>query len=351
MNRRRLDGLSHRLRLVLLLTAAAGTSLFLWRVRFLLVPFFLAAVLAYLLNPLVRILERREVPRNGAILLIYAAGIVLATIVGLALVPVLAAELGAIVDALPEQRERLESFTLDMVSDLRRLPFPDFVDQIVDTAVARVEQQLGQVANRILESLPGAFTALFYVILSPVLAYFILRDWSSLQRRIIEWFPPSWQEDILLLAKQMNGVLAGFIRGQLMISLIIGLIIAAGLSLLGVRYALVVGLIAGAFDIIPYFGPVVGSVPAVMLAIMSSPTTAIWAILLLVAVNQLEGVLLAPKVVGEYVGLHPVTVIFAVLAGAELLGILGMLLAVPVAAIIKVLAHFAADRMSTTPVR
>lgn len=343
--------MSHRLRLVFLVAVAAGASLFLWRVRSLLVPFVLAAVLAYLLNPLVRLLERRDLSRSAAILLLYAAGGVLVTLAVLALMPVLLAELDAIVQSLPEQRERLESFTLDMVNDLRRLPFPDFVNRLVETAVVRVEQQLGQVANTVLERLPGAFTALFYVVLSPVLAYFILRDWHSIQRRIVEWFPSAWQEDILHLAKQINGVLAGFIRGQLLISLIIGLVIAAGLSLLGVRYALIVGLIAGAFDVIPYFGPIVGAIPAIVLALLTSPATAFWAVVLLVAVNQLEGVLLAPKVVGEYVGLHPVTVIFAVLAGAELLGILGMLLAVPAAAIIKVFAQFTADRMSSTPVR
>lgn len=341
--------MDRRLRLFVLAAVAAGAVLLLWRVRSLLVPFVLAAILAYLLNPLVRILEKREVPRASAILVVYAAFAVAATLAVVIVGPLLTAELNAILQTLPRQTERLEAFTFDMLGDLRRLPFPDLVEEAIQAAASRVEQALGMAADRLLDWLPGVFTAVLYAVLAPVLAYFLLRDWPLLQVRLLQWFPLEWQEDILTLVRRVNQVLSGFLRGQLLISLIIGFTLAAAFALLNVRYALLVGLIAGAFDIIPYFGPLIGSIPAMVLALMQSPATAVWAALVLFGVNQLEGILLSPKVVGEYVGLHPVTVIFAVLAGAELFGVLGMLLGVPVAAVIKVVGQFAVDRWSTVP--
>ena len=126
-----------------------------------------------------------------------------------------------------------------------------------------------------------------------------------------------------------------------------GGLVALGLSLLGVRYALFLGLLAaGLFDIIPYFGPILGAIPALVLAFLArDPLTALWTFLMFVAVQQLEGSVFEPKIVGEQVGLHPLTVIFSVLAGGELLGVTGMLLAVPAAATVKVTAGFIGEKL------
>jgi len=120
----------------------------------------------------------------------------------------------------------------------------------------------------------------------------------------------------------------------------VGLFTYGGLYLLGIPYALFIGFIAGLFDIIPYFGPVLGFLPAAALALAKSPLTVFWVLVLFVAANQIENAIISPKLIGDRVGLHPLVVIFAVFVGADLMGILGMLLAIPVAAIIRVLLAF-----------
>jgi len=153
------------------------------------------------------------------------------------------------------------------------------------------------------------------------------------------------RKDVLDLGRKVNHVVSGFLRGQLIVSCIVGILVASCLSLLGVKYAIIVGIFAGLADIIPYFGPLISAVPAVALALTVSPWTALWVVILLIAIQQFEGSVLSPKIVGDRVGLHPLTVIFAVLAGGELMGILGMLMAVPVAATVKVVAAHVGDRI------
>lgn len=338
--------MDRRVRLFLLVGAALVGVAFLWRLRTLLLPFVLAAIWAYLMHPLVNRLEQREVPRAVAIILIYVTVGVVLTLLGYAIIPTLAREVDTILQALPRQTERLEGLGLDIWRDLRSMPIPDILDNARQTLISQVERALERVAARLGDLMLGAVTGMFHLILSPFLAYFLLRDWPSLSKSLLQWFPVRAQSDVRTLFQQINRVLSGFVRGQLIISLIIAAVTAGALALLGVPYAIVVGLIVGAFDVIPYFGPIIGAVPAVVLALTQSPSTVLWVVVLLVAVNQLEGVLLSPKVVGDRVGVHPVTVIFAVLAGAELGGILGMLLAVPVAAILKVTLRFTADRLT-----
>lgn len=138
----------------------------------------------------------------------------------------------------------------------------------------------------------------------------------------------------------MNGILNGFIRGQLVNAAVVGLLISAGLALLGIKYSLFIGLIAGLFDIIPYFGPIIGFIPASVLALAKSPIAVVWVLVIFVVVNQIEANIISPKIIGERVGLHPLAVIFAIFSGGELMGIVGMLIAVPVAAIVRVLLNY-----------
>lgn len=309
---------------------------FLWRVRKVFTPLLLAVIMAYLLLPTVELLERRRVPRGLAILIIYAFAASVGGALLSLLIPYLAEEINALVTAFPQQTQRLEGLTLDLLDTLRDSSLPAAVREAVESVATQIERSLAAMLSRLLGGVVSVFTSVFYLILAPVLAFFLMRDWPIMKRSVLGWFPPEHHTRLLLFGRRVDDVLSGFVRGQLIISFIIGLIIAGGLALLGVRYALVVGLIAGAFNVVPYFGPVIGGVPAVVLALIESPTTALWTVALFFGVNQLESAVLSPKVVGDLVGLHPVTVIFAILAGAELWGLLGMLLAVPLTAVLKV---------------
>ncbi|MBO2520664.1 MAG: AI-2E family transporter [Clostridia bacterium] len=337
--------MSRRGKILILAGFALLIGLFLYRVREALTPFFLALAVAYLGYPLVKALERREVPRVVAILLMYAMFAAAAVLLVYAVLPSLERELQLMMELLPGQMRRLEALFRDVLRGVRRIPLPSGLEALAGLAVQRVEALLHGVAARAAEALVAAFSHLFNLILAPFLAYYILRDLDDLAKTAVSWLPAGARRDVLELASRVHRAVGGFVRGQLIVSLAVGLLIALGLSLLGVRYALILGLLAGLFDIIPYFGPILGAVPAVAFALLRSPLTALWTLLLFVAVQQLEGSLLSPKVVGEQVGLHPLTVIFSVLAGGELLGVAGMLLAVPFAAAVKVTAGFVGEKL------
>lgn len=329
--------MNRRLRVALLGLTCVIVAWLVWRVRRLLTPLLLAVIVSYVLLPWVRLLEGRGVPRPAAILLLYTAVGVMGGVVIALIMPYLSQEIALLIDALPEQTARLEGLTLDWLRELREKgALPQILRGGVEAVVSQVERMLAATVSRIVRLVMSVFTSFFYVILAPILGFFIMRDWPQMGRSLLGLFPPSHHEELLLLGQRVDRVVSGYIRGQLLISLLIGLLIAGGLAALRVPYALVVGLIAGAFNVVPYFGPIIGAVPAVLLALTQSPAAALWTVVLFVGINQLESAVLAPKIVGDFVGLHPLTVILAILVGAELAGVTGMLLSVPFTAILKV---------------
>jgi predicted PurR-regulated permease PerM len=154
------------------------------------------------------------------------------------------------------------------------------------------------------------------LVLAPFLAYYLLRDWEIIRRSALSLIPINSHAEALSLFGRLHRLGSGFIRGQLIVSGFVALLITFGLATLGVKYALLIGLLGGIFDIIPYFGPLIGGAPAVLLGLTRSPATAVWAALWIFLVHQIEGTILQPRIMGEHVGLHPLTVIFAILAGS-----------------------------------
>ena len=340
--------MTRRVKIALLAAALAAAAALLVRVRGALTPFLLAAVIAYVSHPAVKLLEARQVPRPLAILLVYVAFGLLFVLPAMAVAPRLAAEIDEVLAKLPEQTRRLESVT-ESVADLGRLRFPGVVEEMYRLVIGRVERLLEEFAARIASAFVGLLSQVFSLILAPFLAYYMLRDADALAQAATAWLPAGSRRHVAELGRRINCVLADFVRGQLIVSAAVGCAVAAGLSLLGVRYAVILGLFAGLADVIPYFGPLISAVPALVLGLMESPLTALWVAILFVTVQQLEGSVLGPRIVGERVGLHPLTVILSVLAGGELLGVTGMFLAVPVAAALKTVGAYARELAAPQP--
>lgn len=334
-----------RTRIALLWLAAGASLLFLYRVRGILLPFVLGGILAYLLNPLVMLLERKQVPRALGILIVYAFLGVVLFLAGTLILPQLTREVEEILQALPQQTRRLEGLRQDVVADFQRLRLPETVRDAADGLVGRTERLVETFAVRLAELMLGLLARLWSLVLAPVLAFYLLKDWERIRSGLLNMLPGHVRHDALSLVQDINEALQGFIRGQLIVSLAVGTMAAVGLSLFGVPYAVLIGVIAGVFDIIPYFGAVIGSIPGVALGLLQSPVLAFWIALMFVAIHQVESAIISPKVVGTTVGLHPLVVIFAVLAGGELFGILGMLAAVPVASAVKALCLFAGRKL------
>ncbi|MDI9420532.1 MAG: AI-2E family transporter [Firmicutes bacterium] len=312
--------------------------LFLYRVRVILSPFLFAALIAYMAYPLVQAFERRQVPRPIAIILVY---LLFGVIVGAAvsfLIPQLAKEVDELLKTIPGQTEKLTD-GFNLWRSLDRVSVPEVFQAGVDHLVNRIKQLLEGMAQRIAGILMAMVSQIVSLLIAPFLAFYLLRDLEPIKRRSVMLIPKQYRLSVYKLGKEVNQVLNGFIHGQLVNALLVGSLITVGLALLGVKYSVFIGILAGVFNIIPYFGPIIGFVPASLFARAKSPLSVLWVLALFIVVNQLEANVISPKIIGERVGLHPLAVIFAIFAGGELMGLTGMLIAVPAAAIFRIVVE------------
>ncbi|HHT25731.1 MAG TPA: AI-2E family transporter [Firmicutes bacterium] len=338
--------MTRRTRVILLVIAASVVVVFLYAVRAVLTPFILAAIAAYLANPLVMRFESRQMPRSVAIISTYIICGISAALIIYLIVPVLIRELNDVLVSLPQQLQGLNRYAQSGFQWLQRLPIPIPIGEMTSEAIVRVQNVITTLAARSLDLIFGLFSSAVYMVLVPFLAYYFLRDKELISEALLRVLPTSRRPEAVGLLLRLNRVTMAYIRGQLIISAGTGALVALGLTLLGVKYAALAGLIAGIFDVAPYFGPVIGAIPAVLLGLLKSPSTALWCAVWITLVQQIESMFLQPRVMSEQVGLHPLTVIFAVMAGGQLLGIWGMLVAVPLVATGKTVAAFFLDKLS-----
>lgn len=325
------------------LLAAVGLY-FLYLVRAILPPFIFAIALTYLLSPLVDYLSQHRLNRTAAIAVVYillGAGAVLIGLYGL---PALARELSVLAEAIPRYTDMVQSLFDELQFSYRRIHLPEFVRQVVDENIRQGETLALESLRTTTNIMVGLLSQAFSLIVAPIIAFYFLQDGGGVARRIQTYAPREYREEILSLFQEIDLILHNFILGRLFIAAVVGALTTLGLALTGVDLVLVLGLIAGLSDLIPYFGPVLGAIPAVLLAGTVSTKTMIYVILVFVIVQQIESNLLAPLILGESVGLHPVLVVFALLAGGHLYGVWGVLLAVPAAAIMGVLLRFVYHR-------
>ena len=314
---------------------------FLWVVRSGLYPFIIASFFAYLLNPAVCNLERRGLSRPISILMIY--GLVFGTIIVASArgIPIVIRELESFGRELPLMITKGEEFIQFIQSQYHNSVLPYSLRLAVDNALINAQLEIQLFITEVVNSLIGLLSHSIGILITPILAFYLLNDWNEIKEKLLQLIPAKWRQECILICRDIDKVLSGVIRGQLTVALIVGVLVTVGLELLHVPYALLIGILAGILDIIPYFGAFIGATPAVTLAILTSPWLAMKVVVLFFIIHQLEGSVIGPKILGESVGLHPLSVIFFLFIGGELGGLIGMLLGVPIAAIGKVfLRHF-----------
>jgi predicted PurR-regulated permease PerM len=325
------------MRLLAYVLLLVGLAYFLYLIRTVLVPFLLAGALTYILEPPVRALERRRFGRTPAILTVYA---VLAGAVGLCtvfLLPLVLDELNRLTEVIPEYTVRVREFTSHLQSDYSRISMPDNIRRVLDEAIAGTEARLLAAIRDLVTGIFGFFGSVLRVLIAPVLAFYMLRDLDGFKSWLRALLPEPTQREWLQCLRQIDGVVGGFIRAQVLIALVVGALTALALQLLGLRFAVLLGIIAALGELIPYFGPIVAAAPAVLVGFLTSPLRALQVLLVVTLIQQLESTVVGPKLIGDRTGLHPLVVIFAVLAGGYLFGPWGLLLAVPIGAVLRVL--------------
>ena len=305
------------------------------------VQVFLAAVLlAYLLDAPVKFLEKQNCPRLMAISLIYALLLILLIFLGVWAIPVLntqAAELG---EALPEYIGRIKIIAEQINSYYQHLQLPEEIQEVFSDWFGNAKTAAGDFLQRFLNGIIPVLSSSFVWFLVPIISFYLLKDKEILQKFFWQLLPLRHKNEEKAFLGELHQVAMNFLQGSLLVGSIVGLLTAIGLWLAGIDFALIFGLIAGICNIIPYFGPIIGAVPAVVFAFFQAPGKALLAVLVMVIVQQVESHFITPKIMGDKLGLHPVVVMFALLAGGKLIGFWGLILAVPLAGMLKIIFKF-----------
>lgn len=335
-----------------------GTLVFLWLLHVagaILAPFALAFVFAYVADPLVDRLAREGLSRHwGAVVFLLAVGLVIALAMVL-LVPLVSHQAAEFLQDLPRMIEDLLSWYRAQVRALARselpivrdVPFERALEIRSEDVIAWLTEQAGalrptwETAVGLGQGVQTALTILGYVVLTPVLTFYLLRDFPSMKRAISDVLPEDRRERTLGFIRQYDELLGEYLRGQLLVAFFVGLATGIGFLVVGFPNAVLLGVIAGVFNVVPYLGLVVSLIPALLLAILTPP---LWLSLVKVAgvflvVQAIDAYVISPRIIGERVGLHPVWVMLAIIAGGSFFGIVGLLLAIPGAVLIMLLVR------------
>ena len=320
-----------------------------------LLPFVLAFVLAYFLHPFVVSLQKKHVSRAVATSIVTCLFCLFIVSVFLILIPILQTQILSLMVKVPVLADILWEKTQSVVLYTKENIAPDQLKQISEAVSATVVSLFNTLGAKLLKLLTGGivfFNIVSLILITPVVLFYVLRDWRCVEKKMADIIPVKNKEKVKLIFSEINTALSGFIRGQASVCLLLGLFYGIGLSVIGLDFGLLVGLLAGMLSFIPYFGFLTGVVLSCLLALTQAASLSLWiGILGVFAVGQiLEGYVLTPKLVGDKVGLHPVWIIFSLLAGGSLFGFLGVLIAVPVAAIIGVLVRHIIAWYKKTPV-
>jgi len=329
-----------------MLAIIVAIGLLVWLLAPVLMPFAVAAMLAYLSDPLADRLERFGLGRTLAVSIVFVVLILVIAAALLLLVPLIARQVENLVQNFPRYVEWGRDTALPWLQAKLHLDPKAFdTDRLVDQIKEHIGS-IGSVLGTLSRSGVGVVAWLTNLVLIPVVWFYLLRDWDRLVAWVDRMLPRSIQPTVAHLARESDDVLGAFVRGQLLVMLVLAIFYGVALTLVGISVGPLIGMVAGLLSFVPYLGFITGFVAAIIASLVQHGD---WMHLLMVVgvfvVGQLlEGYVLVPRLVGEKIGLHPVAVIFAVLAGGYLFGFLGVLLALPAASVILVLLRYLAQR-------
>ena len=323
--------------------------LVLWQLGNVILPFIVGGAIAYFMDPVADRLEKAGLSRAAATGAISIIALLVAILIMLSIVPTLVKQLTSLVNDAPEIFRRLQSFLLQRFPELQ--DETSTMRQTLENIGMVIQSRGGELVNTVIGSAISVISAVVFIVVVPVVAFYLLLDWDHMVKRVDDALPRDHAPVIRRLASEIDGVLAAFVRGQISVCIVLGVFYSVALMLAGLDYALVVGAIAGGVTFIPYVGALVGGALAIGLALFQfwGDPLAIGIVAGIFALGQfLEGNVITPRLVGNSVGLHPVWLLFALSAFGTLFGFVGMLVAVPVAAAIGVLARFGIEQYKSS---
>ncbi|MBI4733818.1 MAG: AI-2E family transporter [Rubrobacteridae bacterium] len=323
--------------IILLLVIAAFAIL---SIRAVLIPFLIALVFVYIIRPMAYYLDKKGVPRTLSIIISYLVIILVVALLGAYVGPILYNEGNGLIKNMPKYVATASVFATDFINQHPVFKGSQAAD-IVDGLWKSISNFLQQAVEDIPSIISTVSTSLINFILGPIIAFYILKDSDVIKTTLREMIPKKHRAEGMHIVQKIDCIVGGFLKGQALVALSVGILSSIALSVLGVEYAILLGLLIGAFNIIPYLGPVIGGFPAVIIALGTSWQLALAVVVVLLVVQQFDSIFISPRIMSSQVNLHPTVVIFAILAGESFMGIPGMLIAIPLAAVGKALyLHF-----------
>lgn len=327
------------------LIAIALTGGLLYLLAPILTPFIAAALLAYVGDPVADGLQRLKLPRTLAVVAVFILTFVCLGLLVLLIGPLIRSQIAALLDALPGIAAKVEQVWLPWLVDTLDIEAGERVG--IGPFLARYSAMAGTWGGKVLMGVAGSGGALAAAVISlflvPILTFYLLRDWDYIVTHLGAIVPASQRDTVFGLVREADEMLGAFLRGQLLVMIALAVLYSVGLSLIGLKFAIAIGVVSGLVSFVPYLGLVFGiTIASLTVALEPEPIWQLIGIAATFAVAQMiEGSFLTPKLVGDRIGLHPVLVIFAVAAGGQLFGFFGILLALPAAAVLSVLVRFA----------
>ncbi len=345
--------MTRSLRVVIILSAivlagivATGVGWFLKLLAPVLTPFLVAAFLAYLGDPLADRLEAKKCSRTVSVIVVFFVLTIFIFVGVILVIPSIEGQVTSLAAKLPLYKSQMLNVWLPYITERFGIDFNSIGAEQVKEMLGSESNSLQKMITKVASSIFGSGIAIVSVVgnlvLIPVVTFYLLRDWDEIVAKVHVLLPRNVETTTLKLVNESDSVLGAFIRGQIMVMLCLSIIYSVGLSIVGLDLALLIGVIAGLVSFVPYLGFIIGIVAAGLASLLQfGDFTHLVYIVIVFGVGQAaEGMFLTPNLVGDKIGLHPVAVIFAVLAGGQLFGFVGVLIALPVAAVIMVLLRY-----------
>lgn len=313
-----------------------------------LAPFLIAMIISYVLNPIVVLLNRRKVPRTVAVLMIYMVFFGSLAVVLMNLIPMFMTQLTELNEHMPEFTMKAQG----MIDSFNRSDMlPESVRSGINNSLFKMEQGITEWVSNYLNGIGSKLSVVFIALIIPFVAFYILKDFNVIEKTVLTFVPKKHRRHVTRLLFEIDEALGNYIRGQFLVCIIIGLMAYLGYWIIDMEYPLLLACVVAVFNIIPYLGPYLGAAPAALMAASISWKMVLYVLLVNWICQLLEGNIISPQVVGRSLHMHPLMIIFALLVGGQVAGVAGLILAVPLFAVLKVIfshvSHYFIQRKTT----
>jgi len=300
-----------------------------------LIPLFISLVVAYLLNPIVNLLERRNVPRGIAVITIYFSFSLISVVFFMKTIPILMTQFKDLAEHIPNIVGTYQKWLNEIHT--HKYDLPDSLRLSIDQALLNAEKKTSAFFTNILNGAGSFLSKMIGLLIIPFLVFYLLKDMKAIQKGVLLLIPRKQRKEFAKVLAEIDTALGNYIAGQLLVGFAVGIMAYLGYWILDMPYTIILAMIVMVTNIIPYFGPFIGAIPAILVALTISLKMTIWVIVINLIIQILEGNVLSPLIMGKRLHLHPILIIFALLVGGEVGGLVGLIFAVPIVAVLRVI--------------